>query len=362
MNSFRASTLPASRRITGIPSTCVPIPSFAVLPAHLLPNTQTVHRAALQRAIVSGCERSGLVKLELGQTLIDVDFDATRVRVRPSKDAESAGTWIEADVVLAADGVKSFTRGAMLARHREVERVVDTGQAAYRILLTREQMGDDEELLSLIDGKISHRWIGEKRHIIACASRFLAAALAKLLSQTPLQTTPSGTCRLHTRIPIFLWVLRRLGRREDPRRRCSRRTRTSAREYRSSSTSCRQTRSANGSLGTSRALGEDQQSSTDLTFLHRVHHPLKTWIEGSFALVGDSCHSTLPHLAQVRFLLPCLPSLRAHVLSQGAAQAVEDAGVLGIVLGKLKDRSEINRALRVYEVRRVRDPRAVNLG
>lgn len=82
----------------------------------------------------------------------------------------------------------------------------------------------------------------------------------------------------------------------------------------------------------------------------RVHHPLKTWIEGSFALVGDSCHPTLPHLAQVRFVV-LLSSLLADVRSQGAAQAVEDAGVLGIVLSKLKDRSGINRALRVYEVR-----------
>lgn len=165
------STLPALRRATSIPSTCVRLHAHHHLSSSSS-TPQTVHRAALQRAIISGCERSGLVKVELGQTLVDVDFDATRIRIRPSKDTESEGAWIEADVVLAADGVKSFARGAMLARHGEVESVVDTGQAAYRILLTREQMGDDEELLKLIDGQISHRWIGHQRHIIACASLF----------------------------------------------------------------------------------------------------------------------------------------------------------------------------------------------
>lgn len=44
--------------------------------------------------------------------------------------------------------------------------VEDTGQAAYRILVHREQVLDDPELLALIDGKTSYRWIGEGRHII----------------------------------------------------------------------------------------------------------------------------------------------------------------------------------------------------
>jgi hypothetical protein len=26
----------------------------------------------------------------------------------------------------------------------------------------------------------------------------------------------------------------------------------------------------------------------------RVHHPLKTWVEGNVALLGDACHPTLP--------------------------------------------------------------------
>jgi salicylate hydroxylase len=72
----------------------------------------------------------------------------------------------------------------------------------------------------------------------------------------------------------------------------------------------------------------------------RVHSPLPTWIHGSVALVGDACHPTLPHLAQ------------------GAAQAIEDAAVLGICLGQLPDRSSdsVHKALKVYE--RIRKERA----
>jgi salicylate hydroxylase len=52
---------------------------------------------------------------------------------------------------------------------------------------------------------------------------------------------------------------------------------------------------------------------------------------GKFTLLGDACHATLPYLAQ------------------GAAIAVEDGGVLGGLLGKLEDRSQLPGLLRVYE-------------
>lgn len=75
----------------------------------------------------------------------------------------------------------------------------------------------------------------------------------------------------------------------------------------------------------------------------RVHSPLPTWIHGSVALLGDACHPTLPHL------------------NQGAAQAIEDAAVIGVVLSRLPDTSpeSINKTLRVYE--KVRKERAETL-
>jgi hypothetical protein len=46
----------------------------------------------------------------------------------------------------------------------------------------------------------------------------------------------------------------------------------------------------------------------------RIHKPLATWVDGRVALLGDACHSTLPYV------------------SQGAAQACEDAAVLAVAL------------------------------
>ncbi|KAI9698313.1 MAG: hypothetical protein M1820_007475 [Bogoriella megaspora] len=64
------------------------------------------------------------------------------------------------------------------------------------------------------------------------------------------------------------------------------------------------------------------------------------WVhpEGRFALVGDAAHAMLPYLAQ------------------GAAQAFEDAGVLGTLFRLIEDPSHVPDVLRIYE--KMRKPRA----
>lgn len=69
----------------------------------------------------------------------------------------------------------------------------------------------------------------------------------------------------------------------------------------------------------------------------RAHKPLPVWVDNNVALVGDACHPTLPHIAQ------------------GAAQAIEDAVSLGIVLSRIKSREQIHAALMVYQ--KIRKPR-----
>lgn len=75
----------------------------------------------------------------------------------------------------------------------------------------------------------------------------------------------------------------------------------------------------------------------------RLTYSCRTWVHETVALVGDACHPTLPHLAQ------------------GAAQAIEDAAVLGVVLSRIPDRTpeSITKALKVYE--EVRKDRAYAL-
>lgn len=63
------------------------------------------------------------------------------------------------------------------------------------------------------------------------------------------------------------------------------------------------------------------------------HFPLSSWYENRCVLVGDACHPMLPYVAQ------------------GAAQAIEDAGVLTCALSLIPTSllADIHMALRVYE-------------
>jgi salicylate hydroxylase len=88
-----------------------------------------VHRKALQKCLVTGAMSSGVVKLHLNKIVSEYDFENTRFLVQDRKkvvpDDEANGItepqWVHADVILAADGVKSKARGAMLQRKGEVD-------------------------------------------------------------------------------------------------------------------------------------------------------------------------------------------------------------------------------------------------
>lgn len=126
------------------------------------------HRADLHRCMVKEAERLG-TNILLGREVTSVDFDNTKIkyRLRKSDDPEKESDWQQYDLVIAADGVKSNIRRQMLALQGEIDEAQDTGQAAYRILLTREMMETDPELKKLIDEPVITRWIAHRRHIIA---------------------------------------------------------------------------------------------------------------------------------------------------------------------------------------------------
>ncbi|WWD09716.1 hypothetical protein V865_007844 [Kwoniella europaea PYCC6329] len=274
-----------------------------------------VHRSALQKSLVTGATRSGVVKLHLGHLVTDWDFENSRFRVKERATESSKerldngatggaslaeGKWIEADIILAADGVKSKARTAMLARIGEADHVEDTGQAAYRIIVKRSMINEDPELLPFFTGSHSYRWIGEKRHIIAYP--IASHDLFNMSSAHPDRRfveadtwTASGSKQ--EMLDMFSDFCPRVQK-----------------------------------------LLKLVPEGDVLEWKLRVHAPLSHWVDGNTALVGDACHPTLPHLAQ------------------GAAQAVEDAAVLGVVLGKIKSKDDIHRALMVYQA--LRKPRA----
>jgi salicylate hydroxylase len=80
---------------------------------------QVAHRSALANAMYQGCRAAEPhVTIHFGTTVVGVDFDETRVLVKERED-DGEGHWINADVVLGADGVKSVVRKFMLAQHGE---------------------------------------------------------------------------------------------------------------------------------------------------------------------------------------------------------------------------------------------------
>lgn len=259
----------------------------------------TGHRASLAGGMYEGCQHQSAIKFNFGCTLQSVDTFAPRptFTVKP-RDGEPYQ--VEADVLIGADGIKSMTRSQLLAQRGLDIAAEETGQAAYRVLLPRDAMASDPEMLALIDSNQVTRWIGEKRHWIAypIASRTIYN-MSSIQPDTNFASAPSITYTTKGSKDAMLKVF------------------------------------ADFCPVVQRMLNLVPDGEV-CEWKLRVHKPLPTWVHGSVALVGDACHPTLPHL------------------NQGAALAVEDGAVLAEVLARAPDDSPeaLNRCLQVYELLR----------
>ncbi|KIX03162.1 uncharacterized protein Z518_06713 [Rhinocladiella mackenziei CBS 650.93] len=254
------------------------------------------HRASLVGALFKGCQRESAIRFHFSTRVQEL----TSFSPKPSFTAtpRSGSPYrVSADILLAADGVKSPTREILLSTLGVEDNVQDTGQAAYRIMLTREQMQHDPELLSLINTDRVTRWIGAQRHIIAYP--IANKSIYNLSTTQPDVNFADATSATYTTKGSKKSMLQVFG------------------DF------CPMIR---------RMLDLVPEGEV-CEWKLRVHAPLPTWVKGSVALLGDACHPTLPHLAQ------------------GAAQAIEDGAVLGVCLSALKNtQSEtVNAALKCYE-------------
>ena len=265
------------------------------------------HRSSLTGSLYEGCKREPAINFFFATSVEDVKSygPGPSFMAVPRKGGDPY--LVEADIILAADGVKSTVRDQMLRLKNVDAKIVDTGQAAYRIMLTREQMKDDPELLALLDKESVTRWIGERRHIIAYpVSNKQIYNISTAQPDLNFADAPSATYTTKGSKPQMMEVY--------------------------------------GDFCPKVKRMLDLVPDGEVCeWKLRVHEPLPFWVHGQTALIGDACHPTLPHMAQ------------------GAAQAIEDGGVLGVVLSKLPDTSPeaINKALRVYE--EVRMERAYTL-
>ncbi|KAJ4493244.1 hypothetical protein C8R41DRAFT_764867 [Lentinula lateritia] len=264
------------------------------------------HRSSLANAMFDACRKETAITFHFKSSCGGIKSWLPKpIFTVVPREGESYD--VSVDVVLAADGVKSVVRPQILKELNIDAEVIDSGQSAYRIMLTREQMASDPEMLQLLNSDQVTRWIGERRHIIAYPiSNKSIYNISTAQPDVHFAAAPSATYTTRGSRADMLdnfkdfcpLVLRMLN-----------------------------------------LVPEGEVCEWKL----RVHNPLPTWVRGSVALVGDACHPTLPHL------------------NQGAAQAIEDAGVLAVVLSKLPDFSpdSINKALKVYE--HVRKKRAETL-
>ena len=96
------------------------------------------HRASLAGGMFNGCKREKAIQFHLAHTFESVKSFSPKPTfiVRPRGNEQF-------DVSLAADGIKSKTREQIRGELGGDTQVQDTGQAAYRIMLKREEMASD---------------------------------------------------------------------------------------------------------------------------------------------------------------------------------------------------------------------------
>lgn len=263
------------------------------------------HRASLAGELYEGCKRERAINFFLASPVTEIkSFAPEPTFVVSSRKNKGEAHTVKCDVLFGADGIKSQTRVAILGELGLVAKVVDSGQAAYRIMLKREQMENDPELLELIEGNRSTRWIGERKHIIAYpVSSKTIYNISTAHPDTNFAAAPDETYTTRGSKESMLSVY------------------------------------SDFSPVIQKMLNMVPEGEV-CEWKLRVQEPLPTWVHGTTALIGDACHPTLPHL------------------NQGAAQAIEDAAVVAIALARTPDSSpeSISKSLKVYE--RLRKERA----
>jgi salicylate hydroxylase len=204
-------------------------------------------------------------------------------------------------VIIAADGVKSKIRKKMLALHGDVDRVRETGDAAWRVIVSAEQIytSKDIGLIEALENSVGLRWMGPDGHIMCYPIRNHKLLNIVLLHPDKAGTEESWTTKGDKKEMVAFY-----------KKWCAR----------------------------VKNLIDCAPEGEILEWKLCDHAPLTTWVEGKVAFMGDAAHPMLPYV------------------SQGAAQAVEDGAVLSVCLAMIDSKEQINTALKVYEL--VRKERA----
>ncbi|KAK4546137.1 hypothetical protein LTR36_002274 [Oleoguttula mirabilis] len=241
-----------------------------------------LHRVDVQRALAEKAKQLGTT-IRFGARVADIDFDKPTVKLENGEE-------LHADLLVAADGIWSKCRERFLATKGKSDAPLPTGDLAYRIVLTLDEV-DDPELRDWISNPSCQFWIGPGAHVVAYSLR--DGYMFNIVLLVP-DDLPDNVSRQAGSVD----EMRHLFTSWDPI--------------------------------LNRFL--DQVKSVDKWKL--MHRPeLDSWVsdKSNFVFIGDSCHPMLPYLAQ------------------GANSSIEDGAVLGNVLAALEAKSQLPEALRLYE-------------
>jgi salicylate hydroxylase len=191
---------------------------------------------------------------------------------------------------------------AMAGGYADKDRPYPTGDAAYRLLIPREKVQHDRELLAMLDQDVAMRYMGPGGHIMAYPLEGNKVYNMVLIhpSKATADTKEDAWTTTGERKKMMSF-------------------------YGNWSPAIRKWLSYAGE--------EDEESIPEWTL--NMYPPLPTWVRGGVALIGDACHPMLPYVAQ------------------GAANGIEDAAVIATALNCT---SNVELALCVYEA--VRKERA----
>ncbi|RHZ43502.1 putative salicylate hydroxylase [Aspergillus thermomutatus] len=243
-----------------------------------------IHRADFHSALYRRALDLG-VTVKLACRVVDYNPQVPRIKL---EDGQS----FEADLIVAADGIKSIARTKL---HGDIEKPLEKpGFAAYRATVDVNLIKQDPELSWLLTQPSLNLWVGNQRHVMTYTIG--AGKSFNMVLSHPDQTDPSTwdqTTALHDMRNEFEgW---------DPK--------------------------------LTKIIGLIKKT---IKWPLLTAPPLSRWAKGHTVIVGDAAHAMLPYM------------------SQGAAMAVEDGVALAQALSKISSRSEIPKALSTFEAVRIK--------
>ncbi|KAF1982850.1 FAD/NAD(P)-binding domain-containing protein [Aulographum hederae CBS 113979] len=249
------------------------------------------HRAELLEVLLQRARELG-VRVRTGCRVVDVETGVLQPNGRVGAVVVLAsGERLSCDIAIGADGINSRTRECMLGRK---DPPTPTGDLAYRLLLDPEEMLKDDLLRHFVEEPKVVYWLGDKMHAVGYVVKRGGAFNMVLL--VPDDMPREGPSTLEGSVE----EMRGMFEDWDP---CIPRLLSLCKSVSKWRLSIRQS--------------------------CPWYHP-----SGTFTLLGDAVHATLPYLAS------------------GAGMALEDAAVLGLCLLRVSASSTMEErlgALRVYE-------------